>query len=227
MEKKPVNQKIAEDHAYLEALIPFWDRLSDVQKSELAQNVIVDKFSSKQILYSGVSDCYGVFVVTSGRLRVFMQSDQGRELTVFRVNEGEMCALAASCILSSIRIPISIEADENSLILSINSDYFSRLMEENLWVENFMYKIALDKFSDLMSCIEHLMFDSVEKRLCDFLVHDSKNGELKITHEEIAAHIGSAREVVSRMIKKFEKNGWITAKRGYIKILNLQELKNM
>lgn len=211
----------------LEQKLPFWEFLSEEQKRELSQNIMIQSFSPKQILYSGNHDCFGVFVVLSGRLRVFMHSPQGRELTVFHIEESQMCALAASCILSSIRIPISIEAQEKSVVLSINSEFFSGLIESNLHVENFMYRIALEKFSDLMSCVEHIMFDSVEKRLADFLIKNSVDHELFITHEEIANHIGSAREVVSRMIKHFAKNGWTHAKRGYIKILNEDALERI
>ena len=215
------------DPRHLKDMLLFWEHLNEEQRRELSQNVVLHNFSSKQILYSANHDCFGVFVVVSGRLRVFMHSPQGRELTVFRIEKSQMCALAASCVLHSIKISISIEADENSVVLSINSEFFSRLIDSNLFVENFMYKIALEKFSDLMSCVEHIMFDSVEKRLAEFLIRDCVNEELHITHEEIANHIGSAREVVSRTIKRFAKSGWISYKRGYIKILNENALKEI
>lgn len=215
------------DFRDLKDKLPFWEHLNDEQRRELSKNIVIHNFSSKQILYSANHDCFGVFVVVSGRLRVFMHSPQGRELTVFRIEKSRICALAASCILSSIKIPISIEADENSVVLSINSDFFSRLMASNLFVENFMYKTALEKFSDLMSCVESIMFDSVEKRLADFLLKDCVNGELHITHEEISNHIGSAREVVSRTIKRFARSGWISYKRGYIKLLNENALREV
>lgn len=210
---------------YLEHVIPFWDVLRLEQKSEFSRSIFKSKLSKGEILYSGGNDCFGVFVVIKGLLRVFMHSPQGRELTVFRIKSEEMCALAASCVLSSITIPISIEAQEDSEILTIERDFFSRLIDENIYVENFMYKIAMEKFSDLMCCVEQLMFDSVEKRLVNFLLRESENLQIKITHEEIARHIGSVREVVSRNLKMFAKQGYIASKRGRIEISNREGLE--
>lgn len=213
------------DFEYLAQIIPFWNVLTAKEKEEFSRSIYKSKLSKGEILYSGGNDCFGVFVTVKGLLRVFMHSSQGRELTVFKIKREEMCALAASCVLSSITIPISIEAQEDSEILTIERDFFSGLIDSNIYVENFMYRIAMEKFSDLMCCVEQLMFDSVEKRLVNFLLRESKDLQIKITHEEIARHIGSAREVVSRVLKQFAKQGYIASKRGQIEILNREGLE--
>lgn len=213
------------DFEYLGQIIPFWHVLTSQEQKEFNRSIFKSKISKGEILYSGGNDCFGVFVVIRGQIRVFMHSPQGRELTVFKIGSEEMCALAASCVLSSITIPISMEAEEDSEILTIESDFFLKLIEGNIYVENFMYRIAMEKFSDLMCCVEQLMFDSVEKRLVNFLLRESEHLRLKITHEEIARHIGSAREVVSRVLKQFAKQGYIASKRGQIEILNREGLE--
>lgn len=200
----------------LKQYIPFWERLSKQEIEQLLSNISVSSYSEKELVHSGESDCVGILIVVKGRLRVFMLSKDGREITLFHMEEGEVCVLSASCIVGALTFPICIEAAENTGVININTDFFEALARENIYVENFMYKTAMMRFSQVMWVMEQVLFSGMDKRVAQFLLDEQEEGCVRMTHEEIAKHIGTAREVVSRMLKYFEQEGWVLLKRGTV-----------
>jgi CRP/FNR family transcriptional regulator len=169
-------------------------------------------------------------VVKKGELRAYMLSEEGRDVTLFRLPEGESCVLSASCILSNITFEVLIDAEQDAEIYLLNVGTFNELAQENIYVENYLYKKAADRFSDVMWAMEQILFMSFDKRLAVFL-HDemvkTKSNKIKLTHEQIARYIGSAREVVSRMLKSFESHGILKLSRGTIEIVDKDVLKGL
>ncbi len=213
-----------------EKSFPFWNKLSDPEKAALLDNISDIRYEKGTSLSGSDDSCAGVFLVRSGTLRVYMLSDEGKDLTLFRLNPGELCILSASCVLKMIRFEVLMEAETECRILVVNAGFFSDLSERNVWVENFSYKIAAERFSDVMEAIQKIFFLSVDKRLANFLLEEmERSGEdvVYATHEQIAKYIGSAREVVSRTLKSFYVLGAVELSRKGIKIVDKKLLRSM
>jgi CRP/FNR family transcriptional regulator len=214
----------------LEKSFSFWDKLSDHEKEALTDNISDMRYEKGTYLNGSDDSCAGVFLIRSGTLRVYMLSEDGKDLTLFRLEPGEVCILSASCVLKLIRFEVLIEAERDCRILVINAPFFSELAKRNVWVENFSYKVAALRFSDVMEAIQRIFFLSVDKRLANFLLEETDTcgtDVVSLTHEQIARYIGSAREVVSRTLKSFYVLGAVELSRGGIKIVDKKLLKSI
>jgi cAMP-binding proteins - catabolite gene activator and regulatory subunit of cAMP-dependent protein kinases len=210
--------------------LDFYGKLNDTEKENLDRAVSRIQFRKGASLRSKESECLGVLLVHTGALRAYIQSEDGREVTLYRLGPGELCILSASCILNSLTFDVSIDSDKDTEVFKINLGVFDELMKRNVWVENFSYKSAVERFSDVMWAMEQVLFMRFDKRLAIFLLDESarnKSDEVIVTHEEIAKYVGSAREVVSRMLKNFEAQGIVRLSRGSILIADRLKLKQL
>jgi len=219
-----------EDLTYIKEHLTFWDKLSDAEKQLLKNNVETIKYNRGENLHGGDKECVGLILVKSGELRVYILSEEGRDVTLYRLSEGDSCILSASCILNSITFDVLIDAEQDTEVLLFNVGVFSKLVKENIYVENYMYKNTADRFSDVMWAMEQILFMSFDKRLAVFL-HDemikTESNTINLTHEQIAKYMGSAREVVSRMLKSFESQGILKLSRGKIEIVDKNKLRKL
>lgn len=211
----------------LKQYIPFWEQLSKKEIEQLLSNVSVSSYLKKELIHSGESDCVGILIVVKGRLRVFMLSKDGREITLFHMEEGDVCVLSASCVVGALTFPICIEAEENAGVLNINTAFFESLAASNIHVENFMYKTAMMRFSEVMWVMEQILFSGLDKRIATLLLEEEEELCVHMTHETVAKHVGTVREVVSRMLKYFEQEGWVLLKRGSILLKDKKALENL
>lgn len=205
----------------------FWDVLSEIDKQSLSVNSKIVNYKKGESLFSADRECLGVLRILSGEIRAYLISDEGREITLYRLREGDVCILSASCILKDITFDVFVSAEADSEVLLINPAAFDKVQKKYLEAENFALKTAVSKFSDVMWALEQMIFFKFDKRLALFLIDESnKKGSdtLMFTHEQIAKYIGSAREVVSRTLKLFEKKGFVSLSNGEIKIKNKNEL---
>ena len=205
-------------------VFPIWDKLKKEEQSLLENNISRHKIKKNEILHRGFDDCIGLVVVISGRFRAYIISDSGREVTLYRLFERDIC------VLSGIQFEISIEAEENSEFYIIPPNIFNELMEQSAAVANYANKIMASRFSDVMWLMDQIMFKSFDVRLAEFLLEESnveQSDILTITHEKIANHMGSAREVVSRMLKYFQTEGIVKLSRGNIEIADRKRLETM
>lgn len=208
--------------------LPFWDKLDEQQQNRLLGTAIYTKYNKGEIIHQGDNDCIGVIIVKSGQLRTYMLSEEGKEITLFRPEPSDICILSASCVLNTITFEVHIEADQESEIAIINSFDFKAICDENIYAENFSYRITSERFSDVMWVMEQILFMSMDKRLAVFLLDEiAKTGseEINLTHDQIAKYTGSAREVVSRMLKYFERESIVLLSRGGIKIIDKKKLR--
>ena len=219
-----------EDLTYIKEHLNFWDKLSDAEKQLLKNNVETIKYNRGENLHGGDKECVGLILVKGGELRVYILSEEGRDVTLYRLSEGDSCILSASCILNSITFDVLIDAEQDTEVLLFNVGIFSKLAQENIYVENYMYKNTADRFSDVMWAMEQILFMSFDKRLAVFL-HDemikTESSIINLTHEQIAKYMGSAREVVSRMLKSFESQGILKLSRGKIEIVDKNKLRKL
>ena len=218
------------DLAFVQSMLPFWDRLSDEDAALLTQHVRAMTYAPGENVHSGSNDCVGVLLIQSGELRAYILSDEGKEITLFRLAAGEVCVLSASCLLHSITFDLFIDAVDETKLCLIDTQAFSQLMERNIYVENFALRTTTERFSDVMWAMEQILFMSFDRRLAIFLLDETaKTGvdNLTMTHEQIARFVGSAREVVSRMLKYFAKEGMVAVHRGGVEILDKQKLRKL
>lgn len=209
---------------------PFWDQLSDSQRKHLALGSHIRPYTTGSFIHSHTEECLGVILVLSGQIRTYIQSEEGREVTLFRLESGDVCTLSASCMMQEITFDIFIEAVEESVLLITAAACIHGLMESSIQVENYIYRQTAERFSDVMWSMGQLLFSSFDKRLAAYLADEqakSRSATISTTHEQIAKNLGTAREVVSRMLKYFEKEGAVSLGRGTVTIRDRSKLKGM
>lgn len=214
---------------YLEKHYPFWTHLNKTEQEQLVSSSLLQHVQKGDFLYSRDDDCLGILLVLSGQLRIFIQSGDTREITLFRVGSGQVCTLSASCMIQEITFDIQIEADEDTDLIVTNVASFRTLMHQNIYVENYIYKETTEHFSDVMWAMNQILFSSFDKRLAGYLLDEmirTHSSVLHTTHEQIARNLGSAREVVSRMLKYFEKEQIVSLSRGTVAIIDEKRLKS-
>ncbi len=212
----------------LSAYFPFWDQLTDSQRTLLLQSAVRRNAAEGTLLHNGSADCVGLFVVCSGLLRAYMLSSEGKEITLYRLFPRDICLFSASCMMNSIQFDITIEAERDSELWLIPVEVYKQLMEQSLPVSNYTGQIMASRFSEVMWLIEQIMWKSFDQRLAAFLLNESTLEErpvLKITHDKIAAHLGTAREVVTRMLRYFQSEGMVALSRGTVELTDLQKLR--
>lgn len=211
-----------------EALFPFWEELSDNEKEYIENAAYTEKYNKGMLMHRTDGSCKGLMTVLSGQLRTYILSEEGREVTLFRVNAEEVCVLSASCLLDSITFDVLIEAIEDTQVLVIPAAILNQVAQKNPYVELFLYKSATEKFSDVMWTMQQMLFLKIDQRIAQFLWDEmvQKNSTtLSMTHDEIARFIGSAREVVTKVLKYMVKEGAVELKRGKIIILDKEKLR--
>ena len=169
-------------------------------------------------------------MVRSGQLRAYILSEDGREITIGRLFEYDVSLLSASCVMPDIQMNVMIQVEKTSEFWSIPAYIFKSLMEESLPVSNYARDLISSNFSELMWLMEQIMWKSFDKRLAAFLLEEAAiegSASLKITHEKIAAHMGSAREVVTRMLRYFQSEGMVKLTRGAIEIADRNKLEEL
>lgn len=212
----------------LSAAYPFWGRLSAEEKEQILESCTAVSYAKGSQIHRSDMGCKGAILVLSGLLRVYILSDEGREVTLFRIHAGESCVLSASCLLDSIQFDVLIEAAEAAQTVVIPSGVLHPIMEGNPYVGLYMYKQAAERFSDVMWMIQQILFMGADRRVAIFLWDEMVRRDqpvLRMTHDEIARNIGSAREVVSRVMKYLSEEGAVALKRGSVEILDKEKLK--
>lgn len=207
---------------------PFWEKLTASEKERLIVGAVRKRYARGEMIHSASEKCLGIILLEKGLLRVFISSAEGRDITLYRLEEGDVCTLSASCFMNEITFEVMIDAQEDSEVLLLSPSVFKQVAAENIYVENYMYKQATARFSEVMWAMQQILFLSFDKRLALFLLEEelkSHDDTIAMTHEQIAKYIGSAREVVSRMLKYFEEEGYVKLSRGKIRILDAEALE--
>lgn len=211
-------------------LLPFWEQLTAEEKSYLSKSCAKQSYAKGSFIHSGAEGCLGVITLLSGSIRVYILSEEGREITLFYLKPGETCVLAAACVIREITFDTMMEADQDSELLVIQSGAFDWLAESNVHVRCFMYEQATRRFSDVMWTMQQILFKGFDRRLAAFLIDEyrsSGRAEINMTHELIAQRTNSAREVVARMLKRFAADHLVEFKRGCIRLIDIPALEDL
>lgn len=217
-----------EEITFIKKTLAFWDNLMPLEQNLILANASLKSYQGGQTIHNGDQDCIGVLLIKSGELRTYILSEDGRDITLYRLGQGDVCILSASCILENITFDVHIDAEKKSSVILINPSIFQKICTQNIYAENFSYKTTIERFSDVMWAFEQILFMSFDQRLTIFLLDEiSKTGStvIAMTHEQIAKYVGSAREVVSRMLKYFEKEGFVKLSRGKIEVIDKMTLQ--
>lgn len=209
---------------------PVWNRLTVAQQNQLLSGLTSRKAKKGTILHNGSADCTGLLLIKTGQLRAYILSDEGREITIYRLFDRDMCLFSASCILNSIQFEITITAEKDTEFWLIPSELYKNLLTESAPLANYTNELMAARFSDVMWLIEQVLWKSLDKRLAAFLLEEAAiedSNELKITHEIIANHLGSHREVITRMLRYFQSDGIVKLSRGKITLLNPERLEEL
>ena len=207
---------------------PIWNKLTAGQQQRISDIVEFRKVPKGTHIHDSSADCLGLIVLKSGQLRTYILSDEGREITIGRLFDYDISLLSASCVMPDMQINVMIDAEKDSEFWSIPACLFKDLMEESAVVANYANQLISSRFSDVMWLMEQIMWKSFDKRLAAFLLEESAlegADSLKITHEKIANHMGTAREVVTRMLRYFQSEGMVRLTRGTVDILDEKKLQ--
>ncbi len=207
---------------------PVWNKLTPSQQQIIEQNISERNIKKGTVIHNSQIDCTGLLLVVSGQLRAYILSDEGREITIYRLFDMDMCLFSASCIMSSIQFEVIVEAEKDTKLFVIPADIYKTIMEESAPVANFTNEVMASRFSEVMWLIEQIMWKSMDKRVAAFLLEESSiegTNPLKITHETIANHLGTHREVVTRMLRYFQSEGMVELARGSVKLLDPKKLE--
>jgi len=209
---------------------PIFDKLTPQEQDALSQVAYKRTAPEGTLLHNGSNSCLGLLVIRSGQLRVFITSDEGREITLYRLFERDTCLLSASCVMNNIQFDITITAEKETEFWVIPPYFYKDLMEQSAVVANYTHQIMAAHFTEVMWLMEQVMWKSVDKRLAAFLLEECNlegTTSLKITHEKIANHLGTAREVVTRMLRYFQNEGMVKLTRGAIEIIDEDKLADL
>jgi len=213
----------------LGTILPFWSDLTEQEKNLIENSIQIEKYTKGMLMHRTDNTCKGLMTVVSGQLRTYILSDEGREITLFRVKQNEVCILSASCLLDSITFDVLIEAMEDTEVIVIPASVLNKIMEQNPGIELYMYKTATEKFSDVMWTMQQILFLKIDQRVAQFLWDEMISRDsilLQITHDEIARYIGSAREVVTKVMKYLAQENVVELKRGSITITDKEKLRD-
>ena len=213
-----------------EHYFPIWNKLNKDQRERIHSVSELQKFKAGSVLHDGGPDCLGMLLVRSGQLRAYLLSDEGREVTISRFFEMDMCLFSASCVMPNMQFDIFIEAEKDSEVWVIPACLYQNLMDESIAIANYSHDLITNHFSELMWLMEQIMWKSFDKRLAKFLLEEAAvegTNSLHITHEKIANHMGTAREVVTRMLRYFQNEGMVKLTRGTVDITNEKLLRKL
>ncbi len=208
---------------------PFWKEISETDRDFICEQSLALTYPKGTVVHDG-NECSGVIFVRSGCLRVYILSEEGKDITLYRLHDGEMCMLSASCVLKTITFDVHVDAEADSECYVIGGNAFAQVAERNTNIKIFTLETAVSRFSDVMWVMQQILFMSMDKRLAIFLLDEASrigNDSISLTQEQIAKYMGSAREVVSRMLKYFSNEGLVEVSRKGVKLLDKRRLREL
>ena len=209
---------------------PIWDQLTGAQQDRIRGSLTSRSVQKGALIHSGSADCTGLLLVRSGQLRAYILSEAGREITLYRLFERDVCLLSASCLIRSLQFDAAIEAEKDSSLWILPAEVYQQLREESAPVSNYTSELMAARFSEVMWLMEQILWQRMDKRVAAFLLEEAAiegTGRLSITHEAIANHLGTHREVVTRMLRYLQNEGMVRLSRGAVALIAPKELAHL
>ena len=212
---------------FLKETFSFWQYLKEDEKERIKNSIITANRKKGTLLTHGVDECTGIMAVKSGRVRIFIASQNGGEITLYRLTDGESCILSAACMMKNISFTITMELEEDTEFVIIPKSIFKQISDNNIKVKDYVLEAVSQKLSDIMWIFSQFVFSNMATRLAEKLLEHSEltnSNTLSITHDILAKDLGTAREVVTRLLKQFQINGLVELSRGKIQLLDIDKL---
>ena len=211
----------------IEEFFPVWGELGELERRALAEAAARRSAGAGAMIHGGGAECTGLLLVLSGQLRAFITSEEGREITIYRLFPGDICLLSASCVISSMQFELAVQAEKPTEFMLIPPDAYKRAVSSSVPLANYTSRVMAERLSDVMWLMEQVMWKSMDRRLAAFLLEEAAlegSDELKLTHERIANHLGSAREVITRLLRYFQSEGLVKLGRGAVVLTDRERL---
>ena len=212
------------------AFFPFWGGLSEAQQKTIRDCCRVEHYKKESLICESAAGGKGLLLVQKGALRVYIVSREGRELNLYRVEQGDVCVLSGSGLMEEIDVDVLVEAMVDTEAVVVSAADLRPLMDDNGDLALFLYKKTALRFNCVMQILQKVMFDRIDQRIARFLLEESRHrGQNCVlsTHDAIACEIGSAREVVSKTLKHMAQNGILRIQHGKIDILEVEALRRI
>lgn len=210
---------------------PLINEMISRETDELFNLVNFGVYPSGNVILEEGHSCQNFALIISGTIRVYKLSPEGKEITLYRIGRGDTCVLMLSCLLGNNEYPAIAEVEENVTLMAIPKSYFKQLFFKKPAWQEFVFNTLSIRLTEVMMVVEEIAFKSMDKRIAAFVYEkidqNIKDPALEITHEEIAMELGTAREVVSRVLKDFEKKDIVELARGKIYIKDKIALKKI
>lgn len=219
--------RCGEHRQCLACAFSFWDKLTADQQELLCRATRPVRYRRGERVHSPVENCVGILLLRTGQFRAYLLSDDGRDVTLYRLFGGEICILSASCVMDSVNFDLYIDTEEDTEAYCISAGVFRSLMQQNVEVRCFAYQMTAERFSDTMWTMQQILFMSADRRLAIFLADElAKTGgeDVRLTQDQMAKYMGSAREVVSRLLKYFAGEGIVKLYRGGVTVTDKDKL---
>ena len=209
---------------------PIWDELTGEHQERIRNSLIRRRIEAGTVIHNGSADCAGLLLVESGRLRAYILSDGGREITLYRLFDRDICLFSASCMLRSLQFDVTIQAEKDTELWVIPTEIYQRIMAQSAPLSNYTNEIMAARFSEVMWLLEQVMWKNMDRRVAGFLLEEAAiegGNRLSITHEAIANHLGTHREVVTRMLRYLQGEGLVKLSRGAVELLDEKRLEEL
>ncbi len=204
--------------------LPFINDLSANDKKLLLDSIIIKDIDLSATTMSPNS-CDGLVIVDYGKLRVFMTSQGGKEITLYHLLPNDVCVLSYRCQIGTMPFNLEVTAVEKSRVFNIPATTLNQLVDKYNSIKEFLLNETTGRLADVMSVVEKVAFSSLDTRLIELLIEQNSSVIYK-THAEFASDLGTSREIISRLLKNFENDGLLQLSRGKIKLLDIPKLSN-
>ncbi len=185
------------------------------------------KYPASYPLFNNGDECEHYLLISAGSVKVKKTTPDGHELILYHINKGQTCELTTCCLLSGTRYTAQAVTDSEVNAIFIPRKAFESALAGSAGFRRFIFRTLDRGLEDMISLVENIAFTPTHQRLAKYLLEQHKSQQpIEITHQDIANELGTAREVVSRLLKEFEHHGWVRLHRGQIEILNRRSLKD-
>lgn len=210
--------------------LPFWDNLSEQERTLTKCGATHRTYEKGVYIFDYSDSCMGMVYIQKGSIRVFITSEEGREVTLFHIYEGDCCVFSSACVIGGVTLDVQMVAESEVELLAIHAGTVAKLMESNIHFKCFIYELAAKRYSTVVWVMQQILFAHFDERMARFLLSRyEKTGDstIRMTQEAMAQEVNSAREVVARMLRQFESDGLIELNRGIVILKNIELLKNI
>ena len=207
---------------------PHLSEINDAVINDLMNNAGTINMPANSTAFHQGDACSNYLLILSGSIKVMTRAENGREIVLYRLGDGDSCVLTTSCLFGNARYPAEGISETDVTALAIPATRFNQAIEHSKPFREFVFNSFSSHLSSLITLVEEVTFGKLDIRLARHLLKlSTDNSTLETTHLQLATELGSAREVISRLLKDFESRGWLRLYRGSLEVLDKQSLEKL